>query len=58
MENPRPEGENIIKDTKIDTTIKDIFLDQKKKIKQLKISYLEILEIFLRMKRKKFIVNQ
>ena len=24
MENPRPEGENIIKDTKIDTTIKDI----------------------------------
>ena len=56
MENPRPEGENIIKDTKIDTTIKDIrnFFRLEKENK----SYLEILEIFLRMKRKKFIVNQ
>ena len=34
----------------------EIFLDKKKKLKQLKIEYLEILRIFLSMKRKKKII--
>ena len=36
----------------------DIFLDEKKKIKQLKIYKLKILETFFRMKQKKIIINQ
>ena len=35
------------------TAIKEIFLHSKKKLKQLKIEYLEILRIFLKIKKKK-----
>ena len=38
--------------------IKDICLNYKKKLKQLKIEYLEILRIFLSMKKEKIIINQ
>ena len=47
MENLRPEEENTIKD------IRYIFRQKKKKLKELKIEYLEILRIFLSMKKKK-----
>ena len=42
------------------TAIKDIrnLFRQKKKLKQLKLQYLEILRIFLSMKKKKIIINQ
>ena len=42
------------------TAIKDIrdLFRQKKKLKQLKIEYLEILRIFLSMKKKKVIINK
>ena len=64
MRNPKPEEEKIIKDkinifsTKKDA-VKNIgnLLDQKKKLKQLMIVYLEILRIFLSMKKKN-IINQ
>ena len=64
MRNPKPEDEKIIKDkinifsTKKDA-VKNIgnLLDQKKKLKQLMIVYLEILRIFLSMKKKN-IINQ
>ena len=64
MRNPKPEEEKIIKDkinifsTKKDA-VKNIgnLLDQKKKLKQLMIIYLEILRIFLSMKKKN-IINQ
>ena len=64
MRNPKPEEEKIIKDkinifsTKKDA-VKNIgnLLDQKKKLKQLMIAYLEILRIFLSMKKKN-IINQ
>ena len=39
------------------TAIKDI-LDKRKKLKQLQMQYLEILRIFLSMKKKKIIVSQ
>ena len=39
------------------TAIKDI-LDKGKKLKQLQIKYLEILRIFLSMKKKKIIISQ
>ena len=39
MKNPKPEEENIIKD------VRNLFI-QKKKLKQLKLEYLEILRIF------------
>ena len=39
------------------TAIKDI-LDKGKKLKQLQMEYLEILRIFLSMKKKKIIVSQ
>ena len=39
------------------TAIKDI-LDKRKKLKQLQMEYLEILRIFLSMKKKKIIVSQ
>ena len=73
MENPRPEDENIIKDIRNlfrpkkelnYTAIKDIgnlfrLEKEKKKLKKLKIEYLEILRIFLSMKKKKkIIINQ
>ena len=53
MKNLRPEEENIIKD------IRNLFT-QKKKMKQLKIEYSEVLRIFLSMnkKKKKIIINQ
>ena len=35
-----------------------MFLDQKKKLKQLRIEYSDILKIFLNMKKKKIIINQ
>ena len=39
--------------------IQEIFLDLKKKLKELKIQYLDILRIFLSMeKKKKTIINQ
>ena len=61
MDNPSPEEENIIKDVRnlfrlgnlkkkqlvLQLKTKDTFLDQKNKIKQLKIEHLEILETFL-----------
>ena len=64
MRNPKTEEEKIIKDkinifsTKKDA-VKNIgnLLDQKKKLKQLMIVYLEILRIFLSMKKKN-IINQ
>ena len=64
MRNPKPEEEKVIKDkinifsTKKDA-VKNIgnLLDQKKKLKQLMIVYLEILRIFLSMKKKN-IINQ
>ena len=64
MRNPKPEEEKIIKDkinifsTKKDA-VKNIgnLLDQKKKLKQLMMVYLEILRIFLSMKKKN-IINQ
>ena len=64
MRNPKPEEEKIIKDkinifsTKTDA-VKNIgnLFDQKKKLKQLTIVYLEILRIFLSMKKKN-IINQ
>ena len=64
MRNPKTEEERIIKDkinifsTKKDA-VKNIgnLLDQKKKLKQLMIVYLEILRIFLSMKKKN-IINQ
>ena len=64
MRNPKPGEEKIIKDkinifsTKKDA-VKNIgnLLDQKKKLKQLMIVYLEILRIFLNMKKKN-IINQ
>ena len=37
--------------------IEQIFLDQKNKLKQLKLEYLEILRIFLRMKKTKMFIN-
>ena len=68
MKNLRPEEENIIKDIRNPfrlneelnyTAIKDIksLFRPEKKVKQLKIEYLEILKIFLSMK-KKIIINQ
>ena len=64
MRNPKPEEEKIIKDKiNIFSTKKDAvkntgnLLDQKKKLKQLMIVYLEILRIFLSMKKKN-IINQ
>ena len=60
-----PEEENIIKDIRnlfrlinknkitLELKIQEIFLDQKKKLKQLKVEYLEILRIFLSIKKKK-----
>ena len=64
MRNPKPGEEKIIKDkinifsTKKDA-VKNIgnLLDQKKKLKQLMLVYLEILRIFLSMKKKN-IINQ
>ena len=38
--------------------IEEIFLDEKNKLKQLKIEYLEILRIFLSMMKKKISINQ
>ena len=72
MENLRPEEEKIIKGIRNlfrlkkelnYTAIKDIrnlFRLEKKKLKKLKIEYLEILRIFLSMKkkRKQIIINQ
>ena len=61
MENSRPEEEIIIKYIRNlfrlkrelnYTAIKEIFLNEKKKLKQLKIKYLEMLRIFLSMKKK------
>ena len=48
------------KEQTINSTIKDIriLLDQKKEVKQLKTEQLQILEIFLSMKKKKIIINQ
>ena len=64
MRNPKPEEEKVIKDKiNIFSTKKDAvkntgnLLDQKKKLKQLMIVYLEILRIFLSMKKKN-IINQ
>ena len=68
MKNLRLEEENIIKDIRNPfrlneelnyTAIKDIksLFRPEKKVKQLKIEYLEILKIFLSMK-KKIIINQ
>ena len=64
MRNPKPGEEKIIKDKiNIFSTKKDAvkntgnLLDQKKKLKQLMIVYLEILRIFLSMKKKN-IINQ
>ena len=52
IENPRSEEEKIIKD------IRNLFR-LKKRLKELKIQYLEILRIFLSMKKKKkIIINQ
>ena len=67
MENPRPEEENIIKDTRNlfrlktelnYTPIKDVrnLFRLEKKLKQLKTEYLQILRIFLSMKTKKLII--
>ena len=68
MENPRPEGENIIKETrnlfrlknKLNyTAIKDIRnLFKQEKNKAIRIEYLEILRTFLSIKKKKIIINQ
>ena len=69
MESLSLENENIIKDIgnifrlkkELNyTAIKDIrnLFRLKKKPKQLKIEYLEILRIFLSMKKKKIIINQ
>ena len=63
------EEENIVKDIRNlfrlkkelnYTAIKDIrnLLRQKKEQKQLKIEYLEILRIFLSIKKKKLLINQ
>ena len=69
MESLSLEEENIIKDIKNlfrlkkelnYSAIKDIRnpFRKKKKLKQLKIEYLEILGIFLSMKKEKIIINQ
>ena len=67
MESLSLEEEKIIKDTRNlfrlkkelnYTAIQDINLFRQKKKKQLKIEYLEILRIFLSMKKKKIIINQ
>ena len=68
MENPRSEQEKIIKDIRNPfrlkkglnyTAIKVIrnLFRQKRTLKQLKVEYLEILRIFLSMKKKKIIIN-
>ena len=53
MENWRPEEEKINKD------IRNLFRQKKKQLKQLKIEHLQILTIFLSMKKnKENIINQ
>ena len=67
MENPRCEEEKIIirnlfrlKNELNDPAIKDIrnLFSLKERLKELKIKYLDILKIFLSMKKKKIIINQ
>ena len=69
MENSRPEEEEIIKDMKnlfrlkkelnytVIKNMRDLFR-QKKKLKQLKIEQLEILRIYLSMKKRKIFISQ
>ena len=68
MENLKPEEENIIRDIrnlfrlkkeKKYTVIKDTrnLFRQKKKLKQLRLEYLEILQIFLSMKKRRKVLQ-